>query len=80
VDAMNDIVCSAYLANYFEKTSGEKDNKMLTLYMRHPWRIKLKKHPVFFTHFIIFLTGFSDKIKPMLCTTYNIIQSTRAFK
>jgi len=39
---------------------------MLTLYMRHPWRIKLKKHPVFFTHFHIPLTEFSVKIKPIV--------------
>ncbi len=35
-------------ANYFEKTNGSQNIKVLTLFMRHPWRKKAKKTSCFF--------------------------------
>ncbi|HHV60349.1 MAG TPA: hypothetical protein GXX49_08730 [Clostridiaceae bacterium] len=49
--------------SYFEKTDGSLEEKMLPLFTRPLWLEKAKKHPVFFTHFYLQITWFSNKIK-----------------
>jgi len=65
--------------SYFEKINGEPKAKILSLSLAFHGSEKLKKRPVFFTHFCLCLTWFFNKIKPFVIGTFHLRCSLTGF-